>query len=363
MPDADEPPGTAPGARSTRAQDRIIAALRGGIRDRSLPPGSRLPTRRELQQRFDVASATLQRALDRLAADGFIATRANRGTFVVDHPPCAHHYGLVVPVAHGAVPVHFWTALTNEARQLSGAPGARRLSVYNGVDGNARGADYQRLVRDLGHGRLAGLVFAVDPSSLARTPVLTTPGIPRIAIMRRELAGVAAVTLDDESFITKALDHFRARRRTRVAVLSVPGKDGAYRERTLDALAARWLATRPYWWHTTDPGTAVGARSFTHLLMSGGPDDRPDALLILDDNLVEHATAGLIAAGVRVPGDVEVVAHCNFPWPTRALLPVRRLGYDARELLERCLAWIDAGGTPDTGVTVPARFADECLPS
>ena len=41
---------------------------------------------------------------------------------------------------------------------------------------------------------------------------------------------------------------------------------------------------------------------------------------------------------MRVPDDVEVVAHCNFPWLTPSLVTAHRLGYDAREVLERCLA-------------------------
>src|SRR5258708_14608322 len=133
MPEANDPDSGTPAARGAFKQDRIITELRGAILAGTLAPGSRLPTRRELQRRFDVASVTLQRALDRLAADGFIATHANRGTFVVAHPPHANHYGLVVPVPHCPTPVRFWTALTNEAHALSFAARQRRSSVYHSV--------------------------------------------------------------------------------------------------------------------------------------------------------------------------------------------------------------------------------------
>jgi DNA-binding LacI/PurR family transcriptional regulator len=106
--------------------------------------------------------------------------------------------------------------------------------------------------------------------------------------------------------------------------------------------------------------TPETARNLIHLLMQGA--ERPDALLIADDNLVEHATAGLVAAGVRVPDDLEVVAHCNFPHPTPSVLPVRRLGYDAREVMKACVESIDIqrrdGKTAPT-VTVKAVFEDE----
>ena len=103
------------------------------------------------------------------------------------------------------------------------------------------------------------------------------------------------------------------------------------------------------------------ARNCVHLLMHPGQAERPDALLISNDNLVEHASAGVIAAGVHVPDDLDVVAHCNFPWPAPSVLPVRRLGYDARALLKACIDSIDEqrqGRVPATAV-IPARFENE----
>ena len=355
-----EPP--APSAPRTRKQDAVIHALRRGIADGTWAPGSRLPTREELQQRFGVASVTLQRALDRLSADGFIAARGRQGTFVVDHPAAAVRYGLVLPALVAPAQVRFWTALAHEADALARAAAPRRVDVYQDVDGRVDAPDHLRLVSDLRHDRLAGLVFAVNPFALARTPVITRPGVPRIAIMDGPIPPVAAAALDEAGFIAKALDFFSARRRTRVAVLSVPGLEGGFRKRLEGALAERWLETRPWWWHTLDHASAAGARALVHLLMHPGQDVRPDALFITDDNLVEPATAGLLAAGVRVPEDVAVVAHCNFPWPTAAATPARRLGYDAREVLLRCLEWIDAqrrGTAVAQRILVPARFSDE----
>jgi len=45
---------------------------------------------------------------------------------------------------------------------------------------------------------------------------------------------------------------------------------------------------------------------------------RPDALVVADDNLVTCATQGIAASGVQVPGELDVVAHCNFPHPLPA---------------------------------------------
>jgi DNA-binding LacI/PurR family transcriptional regulator len=71
------------------------------------------------------------------------------------------------------------------------------------------------------------------------------------------------------------------------------------------------------------------------------PENKPDGLIITDDNMVEHASMGLINANVVVPRDLDVVAHCNFPWPTPSVLPVYRLGYDIDELLQTYLVVLE----------------------
>jgi DNA-binding LacI/PurR family transcriptional regulator len=121
------------------------------------------------------------------------------------------------------------------------------------------------------------------------------------------------------------------------------------------------MTLHPYWIQTVALAEPESARNCVHLLMHPGQTERPDALLITDDNLVEHATAGLVAAGVSVPGDLDVVAHCNFPWPAPSVLPVQRLGFDAREILAACLASIDElrQGQPASRRVFAARFENE----
>jgi DNA-binding LacI/PurR family transcriptional regulator len=95
--------------------------------------------------------------------------------------------------------------------------------------------------------------------------------------------------------------------------------------------------------------------------MHGDAANRPDALIITDDNLVEHAQAGLIAAGIRVPDQVEVVEHCNFPWPP-SVLGTKRLGFDSHAILRACIDLIDRQRRNETvpGMTlVPAIFEEE----
>lgn len=98
------------------------------------------------------------------------------------------------------------------------------------------------------------------------------------------------------------------------------------------------------------------------LLFAQSPEMRPDGLWIMDDNLVPHATAGLLSAKVRGPEDVAVLAHANFPYPTTSLTPADRLGFDAREVLYACVDLVlrQRRGEPvPPARDVPARFANE----
>jgi len=83
---------------------------------------------------------------------------------------------------------------------------------------------------------------------------------------------------------------------------------------------------------------ALSARRVVHLLLSG--QERPDALLVSDDDLLEAATQGVLDAGAGA--EVEVVSHANFPYPSTSLFPVKRLGFDLRAALGACLQNIGA---------------------
>jgi DNA-binding LacI/PurR family transcriptional regulator len=124
------------------------------------------------------------------------------------------------------------------------------------------------------------------------------------------------------------------------------------------------MTIRPHWVQGVHLAAPQLARNCAQLLMHAGQDERPDALIISDDNLVEFATAGLIAAGVRVPDDLEVVAHCNFPWPTPSVVPVKRLGYEVSRVLKACLESIDlqrGGEAAPAATVIPAVFEDDIV--
>jgi DNA-binding transcriptional MocR family regulator len=82
----------APAEFTTELDDRtaagIAAAVSRGIRSGELPPGTRLPTVREMAKKLKVSPATVNQAWRALAAAGAIVARGRAGTFVGE-PPAA----------------------------------------------------------------------------------------------------------------------------------------------------------------------------------------------------------------------------------------------------------------------------------
>ncbi|OAH11315.1 GntR family transcriptional regulator [Streptomyces jeddahensis] len=63
---------------------QIAEAIRQDIADDVLKPGSRLPSHRELADRYSVATQTIQNALKLTREQGLTRPAGNRGTFVAD---------------------------------------------------------------------------------------------------------------------------------------------------------------------------------------------------------------------------------------------------------------------------------------
>ncbi len=92
-------------------------------------------------------------------------------------------------------------------------------------------------------------------------------------------------------------------------------------------------------------------------IVQSGPHDRPDRLVIADDNLLTAASEGIAAADVRVPRDLDVVAATNFPNLLRSPVPVTRIGFDIPALLDLLvlrLEQVGRGETPPENTALPA---------
>jgi DNA-binding LacI/PurR family transcriptional regulator len=324
--------------RSKQAQ--LDSRLRLQIVEGNWNPGSRIPTYDELEKEFTVSRATLRQAVDALQKDGFIYSAGRKGSFVSEHLPFQYRYGLVA-LAHRHVESRFWQVLKQQAQQISDDDTPRMMQVYTQIGGLQDNGQTRQLMDDIRAHRLAGLIFLgigglEDVKELrpwlGRLPMaFFADKVPHPSMHR--------ILLDHQAFAVRSLEALKARGCRRIAVFHFSEYVG--RQDMPEIIQQMGLLTRPSWHHAIAREFPQGARSVAHLLMEQPPDQRPDGLIIGNDNMVEPVLGGLLDAGVSVGQDVHTVCHCNWPGPTVTMVPTVQLGYDMNKALEQSMQLIN----------------------
>jgi len=346
---------------SRNKYSNVGRALRSDIVRGVFQPGHRLPTRSEMGRQFGVGVATVQKALDQLADDGFVLSYVGRGTFVADHPPHLCDFALVIPFSSR------WSscceALLKASEVVGDEESVRFREYYSSQQIGARG-EMARLRKDVRHHRLAGIIVAGPADDLAGTVALEEPGIPRVLYQKAHGVDCPVIQFDGGSFLDLATEYLYSKGRHRIAHLCLDYACMSM-EASIAELRARISDVRSYWVQLLRFGERLhGTKHVVELLMQLEGDKRPDGLIIHDDNLLEQATAGLVAAGVKIPEELEVVAHANFPSQLNSAVPIKRIGFDWCELLSRTLELLEIqmrGGKPPKSVLLGAKSEEDLL--
>jgi DNA-binding LacI/PurR family transcriptional regulator len=347
MPDTSREPNAVFGRASTRRRvirrDLVDRIMRG-----EFSPGQKLPLRTELAQHYRAGLGTIQAVIDDLVTDGFLVAQVGTGSYVADRPPHLYHYALAFydkPRKRLPWP-RFHLALSRAARRLSADGTGRVIRQYFDLTEDPAYGDYPELLSDVRAQRLAGVVFVSANEPMAR-PVVEEGNMPRVHFSRGIHEGVHNIYGDGASWLKHATECLRRAGRRRVAVLShySPWQETTaavlrYRENVAQAIRDAGLETRLEWVHQF-PALAAPALSWVPLIWKASPSDTPDSLLIFDDHMVEGAVEGLLGAGLRVPDDVMVVGHCNYPAMPAPAAPVTFVGLDCEQLMLRSLSMID----------------------
>lgn len=335
----------------------VLADLRLRIADGILAPGSRLPTWDELARSYGVGRPTLMRAMAALRHEGFVVSDSTRGSYVARTPPCRRRIGLV----YGASPDEqasggwnrFWQALQDEAAACAQRDGWE-LAVYHHVDALHGSQAMAALETDLAAHRLAGVVMAPH-GRLYHLPKRIAGRVPLVQIGGSFAAGeVPSWSLDVPGQRRRCAELLRAAGATRVAILATETSDpAAWRQ----ALADAGLGGEPWWQFTSFIAGERMTANLARLICS----QRPDGLVVTDDNLVPGVVVGLLEAGARVGHDLHVAAHCNWPFPASTALPLIHVGFDIGRMVREAVAALRSGN-PSGHVLMPAVTATELAP-
>ena len=339
---------------SFRKSERIVKELRAQILSGQRKPGEKLPTYDELMEIFDVTRPTVARAVAAIRTQGLVTAQGTRGVFVAEEFPHHQRY-LWVTSEYPGHPE--WTTFLGTFLKLieSGETGlAGEVIALTGVDGRSNNPAYQKLCEIIRDEAAAG-IFVMNSATTYVLPILEEPNLPRAAIWA-PLPHAGLITLAFDELIERACQSLLHGGR-RLAVISPHQPNLEASEACLFRMGLRPENL------TSLLATPVGCGSVTQLLMER--DDRPDAVFVTDDNLIEPLLEGLEAAKVSPKRDVYVLAHCNWPCPIGVEAGVEHIGFDVRGVLAAGRECMEAqrSGDPEPKRVVHPAFASELVAS
>src|SRR5450432_3441176 len=336
----------------SRKAAQIALVLREEILSGQRTPGAKLPTYDALMEQFRVTRPTVARVLDALREEGLLSEKGARGVFVAARFPHHNRYLWVTSEQPGSLEWSSFMATFLDLIERGETGIAGQVVPLVGVDGRANNPAYQLLREVVEQGSAAGLLL-MSSSTVDQLPALEKPGLPRAAIWA-PLPHAGLVSLAFDALIERACTRLMEKGK-RLAIMS-PHEPNL---KTAEAyLMAQGVPEDQIWpLHVA----VVGCERVTELLFDRA--DKPDAVFVTDDSLIEPLLRGLKRAKVEPQRDVYVLGHCNWPRPIGLGHGVEHFGFDVREIFLAAKACIDAqrAGEPTPTRTVYPRFADELI--
>lgn len=330
------------------AETQIERHFRFQIQSGKLTGNARLPATSVLASTLRVSCTAVQRAMNRLVADGLIQRRPKKGTYVngmVDTTTIAIVFG--PHLTHETA--HFFRAVKNAFMQeIEGRNWRGR--IYDGLNdehGQAMTANShvcRHLADDLGRYAFDGLVvFGTNIEEIA--PLKRVAGLPYV---HTETTNTAHdVVMDGAAFARESLEYLAGKGYKRIAYLrSAPGRGRetsdldtirtAWRELGLIEPAVEFLSTSP-----TGPAREVDYyRSALRLIAqwrAAGADAWPQAILVSEDIAMRAVALALLKSGVSVPQDVFVMTQACAEVDLHYGMPVARYEFSAQEIARQFL--------------------------
>jgi len=326
-----------------RVKQELLAAIAAG----DYSPNRPFITQREICERFGVSHATAVRALNDLAAEGYVVRRRGQGTFVADRPAVAapSRSRTVACVVQNFGP-HVSELLAGV--EAAGAALGYRLYLTHCEDDTAR--EERALLAALDHGATGIIAYPAEGSAtVAAYAEVRRRGVPLIMVdrYRPDLATDAVVA-----------DNFAAGRDLTAELIAVGHRviatlwDETDTTSVRDRLAGHIQALRDAGIPLRPDLTKLRPfrqppaqrRAMLRQLLSG--PQPPTVFLCANGYALATAAQDLVALGLSIPGDVDLAGMDDagpfdlLPLTVAAVvLPSREMGQRAMRLLhDRVLA-------------------------
>lgn len=272
-------------------------------------PGTRLPSDGELSERWQVSVRTIREALLMLEAEGRVARRRGSGTFVraCEARPVALYSEL--NLLHPRTPRFFGLTLDLVRRHLGKAGYSTRLYTGRSQAGDPTGPfTGPELVADAQAGRLSAIAALTskldDPALLA----MQAQGLPTIAITDTQPITRASGVRRIPDLAVPYLANL-GRRRIGLIGWDAPEGEQSMLRQFRQALQSSGLPFHPEWCRVEYSFAWEGAAWEEFREIWFARPEKPDALVIADENYFSEVVVALLQLGLRIPRDVLIVSH------------------------------------------------------
>lgn len=346
---------------------QVADQLRRQIEKGILQPGGRLPSVREMSQRYGVNVSTTVKAHALLEEEGLVVRSNRSGVYVAD-PRTKPRTGLIGFCGVGFTQTDFsafWTRVIEGVEAAARKHGAEIVLLK---DDSSFGWD--KVDGLLVNGMNTKLPAKHMPAGLPVVSLFTPSDITGTTSQRsRIVKDWTVVRSDDYAGTRAATEHLLNMGHRRIAYLGNSESNKAFYAHRLngyrDALSEagitpdeRWLRQMPgIWWRLHFMN--AGREGMRQWLNEDWQELGCTALLTQNDDAAWGVTDALREAGVDVPGQISVIgfdgtemAECCTPQLTTIEVPLHRMGEIGVELLLRKVG----GEVAEAEIVVPTQL-------
>lgn len=298
--------------------ERVSRGICADIASGKIPPGGKLPTYEELEKIHNVSYITINNCIKLLKNSGLVVGRERTGVFVTENPPILNRFAMIFPKQA----LHENRFLQTVLKILS-EEGVRRnlqFEVFPDFEPHVDNPDYKRLLSELYKMRLGGVAHFSMPDLPASCELLHFPGIP-------VLNASECIKSDYKIYADKSCDYLISRKKKRIAVLFLGER---LIPKFIEKRDCSDMNSPDHWFVPIGKDARVSAGTISRILLDYPKEKRPNGLIITDDNFVDYTLNGVFLSRVKVPEELEIVTHCNWPNPITSVIPVKKLGFDVR---------------------------------
>ena len=308
---------------SQRLRDEIFAQYQ---------PGQQLPSIAAIAKRFGVSSPSVRESLSVLEAEGLIERRTGSGTYVRDLTK-VQHVGVLVEedISDPQTSYFYRRAPQQVVRFLRENQTAARL--YAGHlrprDAVRRRLTCTEFLEAIESRRLSGVVaFTPDQTFPQWYGALEKQRVPVVGPSEK---CTRRVIWDSTALVRTGVDYLLGHGRRRIALMEYrwpADRQAGFVENFRATLGAAGVAVNERWIRRSRIPCApeAGWEEFRAIWAEGR--EKPDGLLICNDNLFPGAVMAILQLGIRVPEDLLVVTHFNHGSGMVCPFPVVKLEFD-----------------------------------